>query len=1080
MRSKNTLFTISIILLASLSSFAQTEVSYKEMMENNSYNFYEVVDAANAYFDANGRTKGSGWKNFERWKAENESKFYPSGDRSNVDFYGVTKTYTEIANQAQNLKNKASFTDGWVELGPWSANNITSHYSPGIGRVQDFWVNPNNTNQMYIASSTGGFWKSNNGGNTWQNTTDFLPAAGVFTFDVNPNNTNEILIAVCQGGFLYTHGIYRSTDAGATWTVSNFGPANLGWGGLGSNVRITKLRYHPTVANQVFVGTSLGLFVSTDNLDTWQSKFGGNVTDVAFHPNNTDVVYVYNNAGTDRNLLKISTNGGVSFGNAGGFPNNSNSRIYISTSPAEPNHVYAASTKNVYKSTDQGNSFVALSNPDETCLAFSVSDLNVNNMIYGYVDLQASTDGGNTFTRTTSWSNQNSAYIHADMQIANCINGVFYVATDGYFAKSTDNGFTWTKLNDGTGIRDFYAVGTSQGDYSVHMAGSQDNGTSILNKDGWIEWNGGDGMEALAHPLNQNWMIGSWQYGTRSYTRDGGQSRNGTENPEGGSSNAYWEAPFLINPLNQMQVLHFADSIYQGDKFGTEWSYKANPGINILYDASIAETDSNVIAVARGSSIRLTTNGGTTWQNISSGLPGYSITDIAFDPKNANTIVVTFNRYQDDGKKIYISFDQGSSWQNITYNLNNMPLLTVALDHSDSSYIYVGGEIGIYYKSINGTEWTLYNNNLPNACVKDLEIHYGSNRLRAATYGRGLWEYTLVGRNDYPAITHTSITSIPDDVTPKKGVDQYVHATIAYTGTLTEVKALWSLNDQSLTNEITMTNIGGNNWKSATPIGRKELGDMLYFKVIATSSLGQKSETYTFNYKVHEFIYCDAIGSEGTGSDYIKAVNLNGVTQTSGQDYYGDFTSTRFELSDNIAHELEVVMQYNWDSDSVTAWIDYNGDASFTNDEQLIFTELANFKATATIQAPQDVNLDTDLRMRIRSQYYSNYMDPCGDKYGEAEDYTVKFIHSTIDIKDVSTLEAFISPNPSTDRFNVSLAKKSAFLQVEVIDITGKTVLRERRENVSDLEIKHSLASGTYIAIIQTDNGQSQLKLVVK
>ena len=107
-------------------------------------------------------------------------------------------------------------------------------------------------------------------------------------------------------------------------------------------------------------------------------------------------------------------------------------------------------------------------------------------------------------------------------------------------------------------------------------------------------------------------------------------------------------------------------------------------------------------------------------------------------------------------------------------------------------------------------------------------------------------------------------------------------------------------------------------------------------------------------------------------------------------------------------------------------------------------------------------------------------MDPCGDKYGEVEDYTVKFIHSTIDIKDVSTLEAFISPNPSKDRFNVSLAKKSAFLQVEVIDITGKTVLRERRENVSDLEIKHSLASGTYIALIQTDNGQSQLKLVVK
>ena len=83
-------------------------------------------------------------------------------------------------------------------------------------------------------------------------------------------------------------------------------------------------------------------------------------------------------------------------------------------------------------------------------------------------------------------------------------------------------------------------------------------------------------------------------------------------------------------------------------------------------------------------------------------------------------------------------------------------------------------------------------------------------------------------------------------------------------------------------------------------------------------------------------------------------------------------------------------------------------------------------------------------------------------------------------MQNISTLEASISPNPSTDRFNVSLVKKSAFLHVEVIDITGKTVLRERKENVSDLEIKHSLASGTYVAIIQTDNGQSQLKLVVK
>ena len=130
-------------------------------------------------------------------------------------------------------------------------------------------------------------------------------------------------------------------------------------------------------------------------------------------------------------------------------------------------------------------------------------------MVYGYVDLHNSTNNGGAFTKRTEWSNQNEAYIHADLRIAACVNGTFYVGTDGYLAKSSDNGVTWTRLNDGTAIREFYAVGTSQGNYDVHMAGSQDNGTSILAPDGWIEWNGGDGMEALVHALNPKWMIGS-------------------------------------------------------------------------------------------------------------------------------------------------------------------------------------------------------------------------------------------------------------------------------------------------------------------------------------------------------------------------------------------------------------------------------------------------------------------------------------------------------------------------------------------------------------------------------------------
>jgi photosystem II stability/assembly factor-like uncharacterized protein len=1061
------------------STFAQAQTpAYQEMMDDHSINFYDVVKAATTYFETHDRGKGSGWKDFERWRNANESKYGPSGDRSTSDPLIAQKAYKELAS-AHSIKNKVSFTDGWEELGPWDANTITSHYSPGIGRVETFWVDPTDDKHMYVGSRSGGFWRTSNGGTTWQNTTDFLPATGVQCIAVNPNNKNEVLIAVQQGGNNNSHGIYRSTDAGATWVETNFNPVTLKWGGLGDNTKIYALGYNPNVPNQVVVGGTRGVFVSSDNLATWTNATTGNITEVAFHPTNGSIIYAYNNSGTARNFLLKSSNGGVNFSTAGTFLNNNNSKIILSTTAKEPNHIYAASTNGVYKSTNEGLSFTFLSKPTESCFGFAVSDLDTLKMVYGYVNLQASTDGGTTFIDRTIWSVQNSAYIHADLRIAQCVNGIFYVGTDGYFAKSTDDGVTWTTLNDGTSIREFYAVGSSQSNYYVHMAGSQDNGTSILNKDGWIEWNGGDGMEALVLPLNPDWMIGSWQYGTRSYTRDGGSDRPGTGNPDRGSGNAAWEAPLLQNPLNQMQVIHMSDSLFTGDNFGLEWNYRGSPNIGILNEGSVAESDSNVIAVARNNNIRLSTDGGFTWKNIGIGLPGHNFTDISFDPKDANTIVVTYNRSQNDGQKIYISTDQGATWQNITYNLNNMPLRTAVIDHSDSSYIYVGGEIGVYYKSKNATEWTLYNDNLPNLTVMDLEIHYGTNRLRAATWGRGLWEYSLVGRNNYPSITHTSITSTPDENSPKETIEQYVYATILSQNPMATVKVRWSEGDQSLIKETSMKNIGGNEWKSEQPIGDAKLGAHVYFKVLATTNSGDQSESYRFDYTVNKFEHCAATGSAGTGADYINAVELNGTKKESGQEFYADFRSTKFQLNEDSTYTVTVGMNYHWDSDSITAWIDYNGDASLDKSEQVVFTKLDNKLATATLKAPAGILTDKDLLMRVRSQYYSNIMDPCGDKAGEVEDYTVNFSHSTLALPSPATITAHISPNPSAGYIEVNVGTLSKSIQVSVCDIAGRVILQSTAYNATNMPLKIEATAGTYLLKITTENGSSTQKLII-
>ena len=1059
-------------------AFSQS-ISYKEMMNDNTYNFHDVVEAANNYFEKNGRGKGSGFKIFERWKYENESKFFPSGDRNNVNYYLPQEAYSEFIGNQENIKHKTSFPNGWVELGPWDANAVTSHYSPGIGRVETFWVNPNDNKHMFIGSRSGGFWRTSDGGTNWENTTDFLVASGVPALAVNPNNINEILISVEHGGAGHTHGIYRSTDGGTTWSKSDFNPTNLGWGGLGDNEHIFKIAYHPNVVNQVFVCSSRGLFVSNDNLKTWNIPFNSQTTDVNFHPTKNTTIYSYRYVTSDVNRIKISTDGGASFSNGGSLPNNGDKRVYLSVSPAEPSHVYAASTNNVYKSTNEGIWFTPLSNPNSNGLAFAVSDVNTNNMIYGYVDLFASTDGGLTFNQKTEWANQNDAYIHADLRIAQCIDGTFYVGTDGYFAKSDDNGNTWTLLNDGTAIREFYAVGLGQGNYDLNMAGSQDNGTSILNEDGWIEWNGGDGMEALVHPLNENWMIGSWQFGTRNYTQNGGQNRRGCGNPDGGSGKAAWEAPLLQNPQNSMQVYHFSDTMFSGDNFGRQWQFKSDPNIGVITEAAIAESDSIVIVVARNRDIRLTNDGGVSWTDIGNGLPGHYLRDIAFDPKDKNKIIVVYNRYQNDNQKIYISNDQGTTWQNITYNLGNMPLRTVVIDHSDSSYIYVGGEIGVYYKSKSATQWTLYNNKLPNVTVKDLEIHYGSNTLRAATWGRGLWEYTLVGRNNFPSITHTNISNTPTDDLPKDGVDQYITSIIESDQTLSEVNVLWNVNNFSLDSSLTMENIGNNTWKSTKPISSNDLGDHIYFKVLAKAESGDQSETYVFDYLTKEFNYCIP-ATNGTGSDYINYVKLESIENSSGQESYGDFTAQSTELELGKEYTIEVGMFYVFDQDSVTAWIDYNRDGEFTDKEQIIFTELNNTdkKATSSFTVPNDALTNKNLRLRVRSQYFTNPMSACENSPGEVEDYTVKLKKPEVNSVTTNNIpKIVISPNPTHGIFEITVGQQDN-VQVNIIDIAGK-IIHQQKAFTNKIIVNTDLPKGSYLVQVLTSKGSSTKKLIV-
>ena len=155
-----------------------------------------------------------------------------------------------------------------------------------------------------------------------------------------------------------SHGLYRSTDGGATFNITPFNPVNLGWGGMGANDDINKITYHPLVPNLIFIGTDQGLFRSNDNLQTWTQHInGGDITDIEFHPTDPNIIYLYDNDGgaSDPDAILRSTDMGLTFTNSATMPPNANSRGYIEVSQSCPTCVYFASSNGVWKSFDEGH-----------------------------------------------------------------------------------------------------------------------------------------------------------------------------------------------------------------------------------------------------------------------------------------------------------------------------------------------------------------------------------------------------------------------------------------------------------------------------------------------------------------------------------------------------------------------------------------------------------------------------------------------------------------------------------------------------------------------------------------------------
>jgi len=667
------------------------------------------------------------------------------------------------------------------------------------------------------------------------------------------------------------------------------------------------------------------------------------------------------------------------------------------------------------------------------------------------------------------------------LQTATCINGVFYAATDGFLVKTADNGENWQRLmENGVGIHMSVSLGVSQSNHYLTISGSQDNGISIKKLNQSLEFYGADGMDGVINTLNNDWMIGSAQFGERRKTTDGGLTNTGVTPV----ANAGWNAPLFYDPNDQMTVYSLADNLYKSTDFGTFWNNVGAIGFpGDAQNAAIAQNNSQIMVASYVERIRKTTDGGVTWTSIKNNLPNKHIVDIAFDPNDDDTIIVVYNTHDNSGQKVYITTNGGTNWTNISYNLANMPINSVVIDHTNDATIYLGAERGVYKKNMADNTWTLYNTNLPNVSVLEMEIMNATNTLRIATWGRGLWETSLANRQDYPAILTTSITDTPTLIRPQFGSDQFVTSTIDYSGTLANVVVKWSANTATFDKTIAMTNTTGSTWVSNAPFTYQVGDTKIFFKVVATGSNNDTTETYKLMYNAHPFDYCDATSVTST-YEYITNVKFNTIDNTSAESNYSDFTALSTDIQQGNSYDFEISYTGTSTGDQVKAWIDFNQNKIFTDPGEaflISYGKGSNSPYTKSIAIPATALLG-NTRMRVNLNYLSSSATlPCGNpNYGEYEDYTVNIIqNTTLSNQTNGTIPNLnVYPNPTTGKLQINLGNSYKNTQVKVANVLGQTVLSKNYTQTKNISLNIDTASGVYFLTINADGNQTTIKII--
>lgn len=721
--------------------------------------FKESQAAFNEYYKNIEVINAKGQKQFRRWEYIMSPRLF---NNTSLDSKALWKAIND------KPTNPPEDSADWMFIGPVTTPyEIETTLKSGNGRLNCIAFHPTDPNTYFVGAPSGGFWKTTNGGTSWTTTTDKLDAIGISDIVVSQEDPSVIYLATGDGdaGDTYAIGIIKSADGGETWNTTGLSLD------VANGIYFRKIIMHPENPDTMFATSNRGIYMTTDGWNTFSAKLSTlSFKDIEFKPGDPNYIYATTYSSSGGAAIFRSTNGGTNFFSVSSSLDYSNAnRVELAVSPAEPSTIYALASKandsglhSVNKSTNNGSTWTLMINDqfenllgwdydggDEGGqgwydLSLAVSPTDINTVLVGGVNIWKSTNGGSTWDLSSLWYHSSTAdYVHADQHMFaySPLTGDLFAANDGGIYSSVDDGNNWVDKSNDIQILQSYKFGTSQLSEGKIIAGNQDNGTFLLTSDEWFSVLGGDGMQCHIDPTNDDILYGSLYYGAMYRSDDGGLNFSNIKPADAGDGG--WVTPFILHPVHSSIIYAGFKDVYKSPDRGATWnSISTNLTTSNLEQLAVSASNDAFIFASHGNTIYKTSNSGESWTTLSSSLPNENITSICISPDDHNEVWITFSGYNEN-YKVYYTNDGGINWTNFSEGLPNVPANEIIFRENSDKELYLATDIGVYYRHADTNTWINFSNNLPNVIVTDLEIAEDFKKLRAATYGRGVWETNL-------------------------------------------------------------------------------------------------------------------------------------------------------------------------------------------------------------------------------------------------------------------------------------------------------------------------------------------------